>query len=83
MQQYRLEPNTISYNAVISACEKAKQPEMAMELLEVMEKQRTEPDVITYRAAISLFFKKTPARDGDGVIQQHGIKEAHAQLDHI
>ena len=53
MRQKSLEPNVITYNAAISACEKAKQAEKALELLEEMRQGGLKPDVITYSAAIS------------------------------
>ena len=43
----------IKCNAAISACEKAKQSEQALELLEVMRQKGLEPGVITCNAAIS------------------------------
>ena len=38
----------VTYNAAISACEKAKQPDKALELLADMQQSGLEPDVITY-----------------------------------
>ena len=46
-------PNVITYSALISACEKGKQPERALELFEAMKRQGVVPDVITYSALIS------------------------------
>ena len=46
-------PNAITYNALISACEKGKQPEQALEILVYMKQQGVVPDVITYNALIS------------------------------
>ena len=43
----------ITYSAAISACEKAKQSEKALELLEAMRLKDQEPKVITYNVAIS------------------------------
>ena len=46
-------PNTISYNALISACAKSNQPKWSLELFEGMKQQREMPNVITYSALIS------------------------------
>jgi len=39
-------PNVITYNTLISACEKGKQPERALELFEAMQRQGVVPDVM-------------------------------------
>ena len=46
-------PDEITYNALISACEKGKQPEQAIKLMAAMEQQDVVPSVITYDALIS------------------------------
>ena len=43
----------ITYSAAISACEKGKQPDKALELLEGMQWSGLEPAMVTYCAAIS------------------------------
>jgi len=53
MQECGLEPNTITYNAAISACGQGGQWERALPLLEGMKERGLEPDIITYSAAIS------------------------------
>ena len=53
MQRKGLEPNMITYSAAISACEKGKQPDKALELLEDMQRKGLEPGMFTYSAAIS------------------------------
>ena len=50
--QNGLEPNVITYSATIRACVKAKQPDKAMELLEVLRQKCLEPNVFTYSATI-------------------------------
>ena len=44
---YGIDPDVISYNAAISACEKGKQCERALELLEEMKTSGIAPDVIS------------------------------------
>ena len=43
----------ITYSAAISACEKGKSPDEAMELLDGMRQKGLEPGVITCNAAFS------------------------------
>jgi pentatricopeptide repeat protein len=52
MQRYGVVPDVITYSALISACEKGRQPERALELFEAMQRQGVVPDVITYSAMI-------------------------------
>ena len=53
METLGVEPDVITYSAAISACEKGRQSEMALELLERMKRAGIPPTVITYNAAIS------------------------------
>eukprot|EP00966_Prymnesium_polylepis_P201568 4670544-Prymnesium_polylepis.1 len=53
MRSARIEPNVITYNAAISACESGGQWERALRLLVDMRQARVKPDVITYNAAIA------------------------------
>ncbi len=53
MHQQVIVPNVITYNALISACAKGKQPERAMEIFSKMQQQDIVPIVITYNALIS------------------------------
>ena len=46
-------PNVTTYTALISACEKGEQPELALEIAEEMQRHDVIPNVITYRALIS------------------------------
>ena len=46
-------PTFITYSALISACEKGKQPERALEVFEAMQLQGIVPNVITCNALIS------------------------------
>jgi len=45
--------NTIAYNALISTCEKGKQPESALELFKAMQQRGVMANVITYSVLIS------------------------------
>ena len=56
-------PDVVTFNALISACEKAKQPERALEVFDAMQQQGVVPNVITYNALISACEKgKQPER---------------------
>ena len=52
MQQHGIVPDVITYNALISAMEKGKQPEQALEMLGAMQQQALVPNIITYNAVI-------------------------------
>ena len=57
MPQQHAVPNVVTYNAVISACEKGKRPEQALEIFASMQQQGVVSGVITYNALISAFEK--------------------------
>ena len=59
MRHQGLLPNVITYNALISACEKGALPQRALQLLETMLHQGLLPDVITYNTLISAYEKGT------------------------
>lgn len=46
-------PSPITYNALISACEKGKLPERALEIFKATQLQGVLPDIITFNALIS------------------------------
>ena len=46
-------PNAITYNALISVCEKGKQPQQAVEVFRALVQQGVVSNVITYSALIS------------------------------
>ncbi len=52
MQRQSVEPDVISYNAAISACEKGAHSEQALQLRREMLRESVEPDVISYSSAI-------------------------------
>ena len=51
--RYGVEPNIYTYTSAISACEKGRQCDLALELLAEMKGRAIEPNVISYNAAIS------------------------------
>jgi len=53
MQWQGLVPDVIPYTALISACEKSKQPEQVTRLHEAIQWQGMVPNVITYGTLIS------------------------------
>ena len=53
MRQKGIEPNVITYSALIRACAKGEQPQKAQELLQEMRQRGLEPDMITYSALTS------------------------------
>ena len=54
MQRKGLEPGLITYSTAISACEKGKQPDKALKLLEDMLRKGLKPDMITQSAATTV-----------------------------
>ena len=46
-------PNAITYNALIGACEKGKQPEPALNVFETLVQQGVVPNAITYSELIN------------------------------
>ena len=63
MQRQGAVPDLITYSALVSTCEKGKQPERALKLFEEMRLPGFVPDVITYSALISACEKgKQPER---------------------
>ena len=53
MEQQGIVPDAFTYSALISACEKGKRPEGAMEISAAMEQQGVVSNAITYNALIS------------------------------
>ena len=54
MQWQSLELNAVTYGALISACEKGNQPNVALKIVQSMQRQGTTPNVVTYSALISV-----------------------------
>ena len=77
MQQRGLEPNEITYNALIGACKYGRNVEKAMELFAEMQQRGLEPNVITYTALISACDKGHKAEKAMEVfveMQQRGLE---------
>ena len=53
MQQQGVVPDVITYNSLISACAKGKQPKRALEVVSVIQQQGVVFEVVTYSALIS------------------------------
>ena len=56
MQRQGIVPDVITYNALVSACEKGKQPERAFKVFHAMQRQGVVLDVIdaiTYNTLIN------------------------------
>ena len=53
MQLQGLQPNVITYSAVVSACGKCRMPLRALQLFDEMQQQGFEPNLITYIAVSS------------------------------
>ena len=63
-------PDVVTYSGLISAWEKGKQPERALDVFEAMVQQGVVPDVVTYGGLISACEKgKQPERVLDIVKQ--------------
>ena len=52
MVQQGVVPDSVTYNALISSCEKGKQPERALQIFAATQLQGMMPDKITYSALI-------------------------------
>ena len=53
MQQKGLQPDVITYTAVITACAKGGMAKRALQLFDAMRHHGLQPNVITYNAVIS------------------------------
>ena len=63
MQQQGVLPDAITYSALISACEKGKQPGLGLQVFETMQQQGVVPDAIIYNTLISAYeLSKQPER---------------------
>ena len=54
MKQQNVVPNATAYNVVISACEKARQPDRALELFGMMKQQQVLPNLNTHNALMQV-----------------------------
>ena len=53
MQRHGVVPDTVAYNALISACEKGKQADYAVEMSHAMQRHGAVLCIITYHTLIS------------------------------
>lgn len=59
MRLRQVQPNTRSYNALLSACERAGQPERALEVFSNMKRRSVsywgyiDPNLVTYNTVVS------------------------------
>ena len=53
MLRYALEPNMVTYNALISACGKGQELRRAVDVCAEMRRQALEPNMVTYSGLIS------------------------------
>ena len=53
MKQQGLVPNAITYNALISACEKSQALPRALQLCADLQRRSIKPDIFTYSALTS------------------------------
>ena len=77
MQRQDVVPNVITYSALISACEKGKQPETTMAMFYAIQRQDVVPDIMTYGALISTCQRgKQPnqAVQMCHAVQRHGVE---------
>eukprot|EP00931_Biecheleriopsis_adriatica_P106333 TRINITY_DN8079_c3_g1_i5.p3 TRINITY_DN8079_c3_g1~~TRINITY_DN8079_c3_g1_i5.p3 ORF type:complete len:122 (-),score=24.85 TRINITY_DN8079_c3_g1_i5:105-470(-) len=70
MQQRGVQPNAITFNALINACGKGSQAEKAVEVFEEMQQRGLTPDVITYSALISACAKGSQAEKAVEVFEE-------------
>ena len=59
MQRLCIMPDVITCNALISACEKGKQPDCAMEAFQALQQQGAVPGTITCNALVTACEKGT------------------------
>jgi pentatricopeptide repeat protein len=79
MKQARMRPTTRSYNALLSACERAGQPERALEVWANMQRARRngdaqlQPTAVTYNTLLSTCGKAgwCAAHTSDRLARQH------------
>lgn len=76
-----LEPNIINYNATISACEKASQWELTLQLLDLALLRRLPSDVISYAACASGCEKAARWREALSLLRR--AEEEHLQVNAI
>ena len=80
MQRQGKVPEIITYNALISVCEKGKQPERALEMFQALQRQGMVPDIITYSALISVCVSRIVPRRGICTCRSHSSMTGYMHL---
>ncbi len=57
MKRMRMEPNTRSFNALMSACERGGEPDRALEVFRKIERSAQQPTAVTYNTLLSALGK--------------------------
>ena len=70
MRTYGIEPNIISYNATISACEKGVQWDKAMNLFKDMQINSIDPNIISYSETIGACFNSCKYKEAFKQLQE-------------
>ena len=59
MADIKVQPNLITFNAAISACEKGREWKKALSVIDGMLNVSVEPDIVSFNAALSACYKTT------------------------
>eukprot|EP00622_Pseudochattonella_farcimen_P001389 FR736071.1.p1 GENE.FR736071.1~~FR736071.1.p1 ORF type:complete len:180 (+),score=12.88 FR736071.1:2-541(+) len=78
MTRRGIEPNVITYNAAISACEKGVKWERALDLLDEMTRRGIAPNVISYSAVLEAMPPTEVPQAGD--ILKQAIADGHYRV---
>eukprot|EP00435_Cladocopium_sp_Y103_P055504 s762_g18.t1 len=74
MQLQIVEQDAITYNAVISSCEKSKKADLALSLFDEMPRRQIRPTEITYNALISACDKCSYFRQGVDLLKDMNLQ---------
>jgi pentatricopeptide repeat protein len=76
MKEVGIQPNDYSYNSVISACEKGRQPDIALSLLAQMKVECIRPNDYSYNSAITACEKGGAKYTDTALALFHEMKKA-------